>query len=345
MQISDVEIARRLDLLALTRQELNLLSSLKSIIDQEINTIVEKFYSSQLKHEEIALLIGDSDTLNRLRIAQKKYILDLFSGHCDSLYVNNRLRIGMVHKRIGVEPKLYLAGIRSLKEILNVTLDTFIEDIKELTRAKEALDKLLYFDTALVFDTYIDSLVGEIVTAKKRTEIYAESLEQKVAERTRQLEEEAKLDPLTSIFNPRAMYEVLRKELAIAERRQTRLCLIYFDIDKFKAINDRLGHIKGDEVLKHVARVLQSTVRKTDTPCRYGGDEFCLILPECGIRKAKAVCKKIINIFSTRYPDYSLSMGIAETGPEIFIDGDELLKIADTKMYAAKKVDGSHVQS
>jgi hypothetical protein len=88
---------------------------LPSKIEPHIDALVDKFYTLQTGITEIALLIGDADTLTRLRAAQRRYILDLFSGLYDLEYVNNRLRIGLVHKRIGVEPKLYLAAINTLK--------------------------------------------------------------------------------------------------------------------------------------------------------------------------------------------------------------------------------------
>jgi GGDEF domain-containing protein len=262
----------------------------------------------------------------RLRTAQREYVIDLFSGHYDSEYVNNRLRIGMVHKRIGVEPKLYLSAVRTLKEILVRTLNANIDKQETLNRILDTLDKLIYFDTTLVFDTYIDSLVGEIEAARRRTEVYAKSLEVKVAERTKQLEEQAKLDPLTKLYNRGAMQDILRRELALAKRRHTALSLVYFDMDNFKVINDTHGHIKGDEVLKSLGQVLLNVVRETDTPCRYGGDE------------------KIINEFTSRYPSFYLSMGIAETGPDDFVDGNQLIRLADDKMYAAKKETGSQIR-
>lgn len=81
----------------------------KTLLEQmQSSEIVDEFYQRQVEDEEISLLIGDASTLNRLSNAQRKYIIDLFSGTYDSEYVNNRLRISMVHKHIGVEPKLYL---------------------------------------------------------------------------------------------------------------------------------------------------------------------------------------------------------------------------------------------
>lgn len=343
MKISDLEINRRKDLLNLTPADFKALTSNKLFIDENIDLIVDVFYKQQTQIDEISLLIGDADTLRRLSSALRKYILDLFSGYYDSEYVNNRLRIGMVHKRIGVEPKLYLSAVMTLKNILIDKLSAAIEDKKILISTLNALDKLLYFDITLVFDTYIDSLVGEIETAKERTEVYAKSLEDKVEERTRQLEELSRVDSLTGIYNQRAMYDYLRRELANAKRANSKLSMIYFDLDKFKQINDIEGHIKGDEVLKKTGQILQASIREVDIPCRYGGDEFTVILPNCDIKNAKTVCEKIIKEFNKVYPDYSLSMGISETGPDTYADSDQLIKMADEKMYLSKQESGSYV--
>lgn len=344
LQISEVEIAQRMELLHLNPQDLQLLCSHKQLIEDNIDAIVDEFYRRQTEIDEISLLIGDADTLARLRTAQRKYVLDLFSGQYGTRYVNNRLRIGMVHKRIGVEPKLYLSAVRTLKEVVFKALKARLENKNELDSTLDALDKLLYFDTTLVFDTYIDSLVGEIQSAKRKTELYAKDLEAKVAERTRQLEKLAKLDPLTNIYNQRAMQELLLRELSLAKRRNTSLSFIYFDLDDFKQINDTHGHIMGDEVLRKLGLIMSESVRETDIPCRYGGDEFCIILPDCDISGARLIGEKIIAKYSESYPQYSLSMGIAETGTDDYPEMKQLIKIADEKMYQAKEHSGFQIR-
>mgnify|MGYP000321340811 CR=1 FL=1 len=343
MQISDIEIANRKLLLGLDDDALFLLSNHKLLIEDNIDMIVDEFYERQTEIDEISLLIGDSQTLMRLRNAQRKYVVDLFSGTYDSEYVNNRLRIGMVHKRIGVEPKLYLSAVKTLRDLVVKVLRKNLEHDELLDMTLDALDNLLYFDTTLVFDTYIDSLVGEIESAKRKTEAYAKSLEEKVAERTQQLEEQAKLDPLTGIYNQRAMQDVLRRELSVAKRRSSKLAFIYFDIDNFKEINDTQGHIKGNDVLKFIGKTLLANIREGDVPCRYGGDEFCIILLDCEIDNAKDISQKIITEFSQRYPDYSLSIGISESDPGESMEVDDLIRNADKKMYLAKKTKGSYV--
>ncbi|MBN0988933.1 GGDEF domain-containing protein [Amphritea pacifica] len=343
MKISDAEIQSRLELAALSLSHFELLKDVLPLINAQVDSIVERFYISQLAIDEIAVLIGDADTLNRLKGAQHQYILDLFSGQYDSTYVNNRLRIGMVHKRIGVEPKLYLSAICSLKLILFEVLDQSMTDAEVLRQTKEALDKLLYFDTTLVFDTYISSMISELELAKKKTEMYANSLEVKVSERTAQLEELAKKDPLTGINNQRAMRELASVLLASLTRRKASFALIYFDIDNFKQINDQHGHLKGDEVLKVISECIRQHIRESDVPCRYGGDEFCIMLPDADAQSAQAVAERIIASFAEMHPDFSLSVGIVDTGPGQHMSLDDMIGIADKKMYQAKALKGSQI--
>ncbi len=343
MQISDVEINRRMELLGLDNEKLDFLASYQQAVELHIDQIVETFYERQTAVDEISLLIGDADTLERLRKAQRSYILDLFCGPYDGEYVNNRLRIGLVHKRIGVEPKLYLSAVKTLKEIIFKHLKKAIGNQEDYEMLVDVLDRLIYFDVTLVFDTYIESLVEEIKNAKHRTEIYAKSLEVKVAERTRQLEMLAKKDPLTGLFNRRAMRDMFRREISLARRHKSKLSLAYLDVDNFKQINDEYGHVKGDEVLSDLAHLMLENVRETDIPCRYGGDEFCLILPECDAESAARSCEKIAQLFNERFPRFGLSIGIAETGPNKFLDEHELIENADLQMYEAKKKKGNAI--
>jgi len=343
MKITSFEIAQRKQLLSLTHADLILLSSHKLMVEANIDDIVTEFYENQIQNDEISLLIGDADTLQRLQSAQRKYILDLFSGTYDDEYVNNRLRIGLVHKRIGVDPKLYLASVRQLKAVVTEVLSAFITDFDQLTATLVALEKLFYFDITLVFDTYIDTMVNEIKIAQKKTEDYATSLERVVAERTQELKEQAQLDPLTNIYNHRALHEFLGRELALSQRKKTSVSLVYFDIDHFKQINDTCGHVVGDEVLKHLSLCMLGSIRVVDYACRYGGDEFCVLLPDCALEHAKGVCQKIIDKFVNKYPDYSISMGIAESTDELKLEPEELVQQADTQMYLAKKELGCQV--
>lgn len=337
MRIDDIEISRRMELFDLTRDQCAALEGCQGLIAENLDVIVNEFYEKQTAEDEIALLIGDADTLNRLHVAQRKYVMDLFMGNYDLEYVNNRLRIGLVHKRIGVEPKLYLSAIKTLKDIIGKVIDDGIRDRESREKIHEALDRLLYFDVTLVFDTYIRSLISEIETQKSRTEIYARSLEDKVAERTRQLEEMARRDPLTNLYNRRALQEMMQREFSHAKRRLQHISFVYIDVDHFKQINDKYGHYLGDDVLKKMGAIILDVTRDVDIPCRYGGDEFCIVLVDCDRDNAVQKCENITSAFKQTYPDFDLSIGIATTGPREFMEPADLIRAADALMYQAKK--------
>jgi GGDEF domain-containing protein len=274
-----MEIARRKEILGFTPADVTVLAAVRPVIEEHLEAIVAEFYERQTAIEEISLIIGDAETLRRLRAAQREYIRDLFSGFYDGDYVNNRLRIGQVHKRLGVEPKYYLSGIKALKDILRATVKARVEDAQVVAATLEALDKLLHFDTGLVFDTYIRSMLLELEAARERAVRYAHSLEDRVAERTRELAEMSRVDTLTGLLNQRAFHEELRRELARAKRNAAPLALAWFDIDGFKAVNDAQGHGRGDELLRIVGRVVAAAKRDVDVAARHGGDEFAVLLP------------------------------------------------------------------
>lgn len=345
LQFSELEIARRKELLGFSDVDANMLLSCKSLVTEHIDSIVDDFYSKQTAVEEIALLIGDSDTLTRLHSAQRAYVLSLFEGYYDLEYVNNRLRIGMVHKRIGVEPKLYLSAVKTLKDTVLAALGQYIDDKPHLLQVTQALDKLLYFDTTLIFDTYIRGLVSEVELAKNKALIYAKELEAKVADRTRQLHELAQRDTLTGLFNQRSLSDYLRREILNAKRHRRPFALAYFDVDHFKQINDNKGHFAGDEILRLAGESMRLACRDIDFPCRYGGDEFCLGLPECTLADAEVICRRIIELFTLRAPNVTLSIGIVQTGPAEFIEPSELICAADAKMYEAKQQPGFSISS
>lgn len=352
LQITDREIAYRKSLLGITDSDVVLLKSLKNDIINGADEIVDKFYEIQLKTSEISLLIGDAETLERLRASMRRYILELFEGYYDAEYVNKRLRIGKVHKRIGVSPKLYVSAVTLLQFVLddfivnNVVDEGSSSDNDICGPQRKAVHKLLMFDMQLVFDTYISSLVTEVVVAKADLEDYASSLEDTIAQRTRQLQELSIRDSLTGLLNQRAFFENLRRELAVAERTQRILSLAYFDLNGFKQLNDSKGHKEGDRLLECVGASISGSIRDVDFGCRYGGDEFCIIMPSANKAQAEEACQRLLNDFDTKETNgISFSIGIVETGPEEFLDSDALVKQADTLMYEAKaksKTDPGH---
>lgn len=346
MGITDFDIANRMALLWLTDTDIQLLKNFRATIEEKIDTVVDIFYQMQTDVAEIALVIGDADTLERLRNAQRRYVLDLFSGLYDMGYVNNRLRIGLVHKRIGVEPKLYLSAINTLKGLLVGVVSEAISEEPTRQATLAALEKLFVFDITLVFETYIRSLVAEIETAKQKAERYAMALEEKVRERTQQLEEITRIDALTELLNVRHLPDTLTRTLRAAERRSEPVSIVYLDVNNFKEINDTEGHQRGDEVLRAVGAAIRQVSRMEDSCFRYGGDEFCLVLPNCREDQARETYIARLNAeIQNRLENVTLSVGIVQTGPNEYEEANALIREADKKMYAAKKVHKAHGQT
>src|SRR3954467_8058664 len=120
------------------------------------------------------------------------------------------------------------------------------------------------------------------------------------ARRFREARQLADLDALTGLHNRRYFHETLARECARAHRYERKLSLIVFDLDDFKEINDRIGHLAGDTVLAEAAERVRDVVRTADIACRVGGDEFAVILPESSLADADQLYRRILQAVSAR---------------------------------------------
>jgi diguanylate cyclase (GGDEF)-like protein len=150
----------------------------------------------------------------------------------------------------------------------------------------------------------------------------------------------ADLDALTRLHNRRFFHEMLAREVARAQRYHRQLGLIVFDIDDFKAINDRVGHLAGDAVLAEVAERMLAAVRTADIACRVGGDEFAIVLPESSGEDAELLASRITSAIGARPISGAgtlfLSAGVA--GLRADDRPNDLFKRADEALYRAKEL-------
>jgi diguanylate cyclase (GGDEF)-like protein len=158
------------------------------------------------------------------------------------------------------------------------------------------------------------------------------------AQEFREARQLADLDALTGLHNRRYFHETLARECARAHRYNRRLALIVFDLDDFKDVNDRIGHLGGDSVLAEAAERIRSVVRSADIPCRVGGDEFAVIMPESGIEPAEQLFARLQGAISGRPIGAAgrlhISAGVAELKPED--DSLSFFERADQALYRAK---------
>ena len=156
------------------------------------------------------------------------------------------------------------------------------------------------------------------------------------------IKQQALEDPLTGLYNRRAFSEALQESMERSSLEGQAIALLLLDLDGFKQINDSLGHDKGDMLLRHVADRLRFAVRECDAICRYGGDEFCLVVegleaPAAAERVAERIIREVAKPFHLHniVVSVSVSVGIA-VHPRDAGDEDSLFRAADRALYRAK---------
>jgi diguanylate cyclase (GGDEF)-like protein len=182
------------------------------------------------------------------------------------------------------------------------------------------------------------SLVGE-VRRRERLLVAANA----------RLEELSQLDPLTDLYNRRHLYARLEAELGRVRRGHS-LAVVMLDLDGFKQVNDRLGHERGDVLLRAIADALKRTTRETDVAGRYGGDEFLVILPDTDAEQARRVAERLADSvretgrqFDADHP-VTASLGIALAVPPAAPESPAVLvRLADEHAYRAKQRGGDCV--
>jgi diguanylate cyclase (GGDEF)-like protein/PAS domain S-box-containing protein len=159
-----------------------------------------------------------------------------------------------------------------------------------------------------------------------------------------ELREQAIHDPLTGLYNRRYLEDSLARELSRAKRRNTSLGVSMLDINHFKSFNDTFGHAAGDELLAELGRILRENLRMSDIACRYGGDEFVLILPNSSLDDTRHRVQQILELVKELriwhgdqlLESLTVSAGVAVAHEHNF-NGREILRAADKDLYAAKQ--------
>lgn len=189
----------------------------------------------------------------------------------------------------------------------------------------------------------------QVETARKDAEIHRLrnlALEREVEERRvaqARLEAKASLDSLTGLYN-RGHLELLSKELRARRAGETPISLLMFDIDRFKRVNDTYGHVAGDRVLMAVTKTLRDNARATDVACRYGGDEFLVLLTGMDAADAFKAAERLREViaespvsFGEHEIPVTISVGVATSPLQTRVELSDLIVQADRALYAAKQ--------
>jgi diguanylate cyclase (GGDEF)-like protein len=188
---------------------------------------------------------------------------------------------------------------------------------------------------------HLEQRVTERTRELDRANQEKERLIDALGERSRRLERESQEDPLTSIANRRAFARRLEAEIEVARAMNQPLTVAVADLDHFKIVNDRMGHRVGDEVLRSSATLMQRQCRPVDLVARIGGEEFALILPGLDHMAAMTFCEELRGLieshpWSAVHPGLRVTMSIGIAQWDGACGADELVHAADTRLYSAK---------
>jgi two-component system, cell cycle response regulator len=224
--------------------------------------------------------------------------------------------------------------------------DYLVKPLPKLPVMRQVIDRTLRLREAeLKSQLYVDQL-------KKLNS----DLERRVREKTEELARNNLVlqrmvvrDDLTGLYNQRALYLKLDQEVQRSLRYGRPLGFVMLDVDHFKYVNDQYGHQVGSAMLKQIARVILSSVRSVDWAARFGGDEYCIVLPEtdpAGVATAGERIRRNIELYNFRHDGTQLrltaSLGVAVLGPGV--DRDLLVKRADNALYRAKGLGRNRVE-
>ncbi|MFS0555970.1 putative bifunctional diguanylate cyclase/phosphodiesterase [Brevibacillus sp. 179-C9.3 HS] len=322
----NTEVLAQMNMINLTEEDLQLIADFRPVIETEIEQITASFYESILHVDSLKQIVMEHTTVERLRQTLSNHLIEMFDGRIDSAFIDKRLKIAMVHQKIGLPPKWYMGSFQNLLGTLLRIVDEMKESHPDSKKLAQAITKLLSFEQQLVLEAYEDQT--------RLLEQRAKSM----------IEYQAFHDDLTGLPNRRMLHHALQEAIERNREKVTRFAVLVLDIDRFKMINDSLGHTYGDRFLQEVSnRIKTSSEGYEVTIARMGGDEFTLICQNVESDRdfsilAERVVKEIEIPYLLQGKDYyvSASVGIA-VYPDHGCSVEQLLKNADAAMYEVKK--------
>lgn len=245
-----------------------------------------------------------------------------------------------------------LDGWKLLTE-LHGTPETAVIPVLALLGRPPNEAELLKLLEAGAADHMTKPLSGVLLCAKVKSMCERSRMQRELKNKLRFALENAAHDPLTGLYNRRYFERRLKEESAHARRHKRPFSLILVDLDHFKLVNDTYGHEDGDRVLRHVAEVLGTSLREDDVACRYGGEEFLLLLRATPGTAARVVANRLRSLLAQKpialgekqeKRHVTFSAGVAAADDRNGYDADEIVARADAALYRAKRAGRNRVE-
>jgi diguanylate cyclase (GGDEF)-like protein len=331
----------------------HLAHSLRSFLERISSTDPDKTYNLILAHSK-ELLQAERASLWVLDEGSNEIILRAATGFADANSDVGRLRIGEGISGGVLESgqplmieNLTIAGIHPAPAERNYKTNSFISYPITMSGRKigvlNVTDKVGGSSFNTVDLSLLDVIGPQIAVALERAEWQ---------ERATQFQLMSITDPLTGLLNRRYLEERLTEELNRSKRYSYPMSCLMIDIDDFKSYNDRNGHQAGDVALKITAHSLKAALRSADIACRYGGEEFCILLPQTSLSEAGVIAERMRQkVTETDYPHgktqprgtVSISIGVSTFGKHIDT-AESVIAAADRALYSAKSLGKNRIE-
>jgi diguanylate cyclase (GGDEF)-like protein len=294
----------------------------------------EDFSETFRQDSQVAPALRDDVVRGEEAAALARFWQTVFADGLDEARLQQAADLGRQHFNVGLgSGHFLLASQRVLRRLVDALIAVPVPD---RAKAIDAVTRVVLLADDIALTAYFDTSAGQAsqLEVDRRTE--------QLRQQMRVLEELAHVDGLTKLFNRRHFDQAFAAEIDRCARQRSPLCLLFADLDNFKQINDQYGHMIGDSLLAHVAKVLHETARRSDILARYGGEEFALVLPATPLDRAAIAAERLRRaierrpmVIEGRAPLHvTISIGVAASA-----EGDsaeDLMRKADLALYRAK---------
>lgn len=322
------------DMSTLILREGNQLSVLPTVFSSDEFEHVKRYIDKFFQGEHYELDTSDGATSQCYLQNSRMYVTDIQK----IMHLPMSQKDRGVLEQIGCTRTLLIVPLRHENQPLGVL---WLWSFKEVVDLSD--DQLQFLESlCAVAGTAIANAQSYATMVKQTAEI--EALNSALEEKVQLLAEQTITDNLTGLKNFKAFSETIALRVEDEKRSKSSqgLSVIIFDLDKFKLVNDTYGHLAGNAVLKKFAEIVQMCARKVDTPCRYGGEEFVLLLPDCSIDNAYSVAERVrkqVEDTMFNLPDGQILRATVSCGCSQFDKVetiDEFIERADKALYRAK---------